>query len=63
MTEKLTPFPCSPTEIKLLLRLRQLTNQNLAHLVLLDLAKMTISLIKSPEALKHEGQVEQVPLG
>jgi hypothetical protein len=56
------PFPLSPAEIKLILRLRQIANQNLAHLVLLDLAKMTICLVKSPEVLKHQGQVEQVPM-
>jgi hypothetical protein len=48
------PLPLSPAETKLILRLRQISNQNLARMVLLDLGKMTISLVKSPENLKHE---------
>jgi hypothetical protein len=51
MTDKLAPFPCSQAEVKLILRLRQIANNKQATLVLLDVLKMTISLVKSPEAL------------
>jgi hypothetical protein len=52
MTEK--DLVLSPTEIKLILRLRQLANNKIAEQVLLNISKMTISVIKAPETLKPE---------
>lgn len=47
-------FVCTPTEIKLLLRLRQLQNQGLVTQVLIDLPSITLHVIGKPENLERK---------
>ena len=47
----------SPAEIKLILRLRQIANQGQTNLVLLDVVRKTVSIIKPPEKLTNEDEI------
>jgi hypothetical protein len=60
-----TPFPCTPAEIKLLLRMRQLAREARPPLVLVDLGNFTLSQVGRPETLgkKVELADEERPAG
>jgi hypothetical protein len=47
-----TPFPCTPAEIKLLLRMHQLAREASPPLVLVDLGSFTLSQVGQPEILE-----------
>lgn len=53
MTDKLAPFPCSQAEVKLILRLRQIANNNTSALVILDLKGLKLFLAGKAESLER----------